>query len=152
MTPRQKKLHAYLIKVCHILKHNRFSDDEVRKDYLHSRYNKESFKELTIDELKEVAGFLGFKHKTYKKPKIEHINPPENKQYATKLQIKTIENIWYKIAEKKTALALRQFIKRITQKDYFVLYLEHLSVKEAQKVITALSAMQKKWSEKYASK
>ncbi|MDR2342770.1 MAG: regulatory protein GemA [Campylobacteraceae bacterium] len=151
MTPQQKKLHAHLIKICHTLKKIRFPDDETRKDYLHSRYNKESFKELTIDELKEVAGFLGFKHKTYKKPETEHINPP-SKQFATKPQIEIIEDIWYKIAEKKTALALRQFIKRIMQKDYLILYLEHLSAKEAQKVITALSAMQKKWSKKYASK
>jgi hypothetical protein len=155
MTPRQRKLHTYLIKICHTLKLNRFPDDEMRKDYLSSRYNKESFKELTIDELKEVAKFLGFNERKRKtssvtEPKQQFKNA-EQKQYATEEQAEIIEKIWFKIANVKTDRALREFIARITKKDYYVLYLRQLKVKEAQKVITALSKMQENWSKKYGS-
>ncbi|MFV0481286.1 MAG: phage protein GemA/Gp16 family protein [Campylobacteraceae bacterium] len=139
MTPKQKKLHAYLIKVCHTLKVNRFNDDETRKDYLFSRYNKESFKELTIEELKEVAQFLGYFTKTKVKPTIK--STKTTKDGATIEQIKTIEGIWFNIARIKTDRALREFIKRITKK--FPLYLGALNVSEAQDVINALLVMQR---------
>jgi hypothetical protein len=56
-------------------------------------------------------------------------------------QIETIEGIWFKIARVKTDLALRNFIKRQTGK--LPLYLNALTVKEAQNVINALLIMQK---------
>jgi hypothetical protein len=120
---------------------------------LYSRYNVVSFKELTISELQEVAKFLGFTPKEYKKREpTKRMRPPADAkmpaQSATKEQVETIEAIWFKIAREKTELALRRFVNRIVKKS--PVYLNCLTAKEAQKVISALSSMQEKWSEAHA--
>ncbi|MDR1975575.1 MAG: regulatory protein GemA [Campylobacteraceae bacterium] len=154
MTPRQKKLHAYYVKLCHTIKKNRFADDETRRDYLCSEFNATSFKELTITELQEVAKFLGFTHKEYKKEEeVKRIQPPKGAKMpplsATQEQVKTIEAIWFKVAREKTELALRRFINRIVKKS--PVYLNCLTRAQAQKIITALSEMQKDWSKAHDS-
>lgn len=138
MTPKQYMLHSHLVKICHTLKKNRFSDDDTRRDFLKTRFAKNSFKELTINELQEVAKFLGY-YNSKKYPAIKNIKITKNG--ATKKQVETIEGIWFEIARIKTDAALREFIYKIVKKR--PLYIGTLSKKEAQDIINALMAMQR---------
>lgn len=60
---------------------------------------------------------------------------------ATKAQIAMIKGLYFKVAEVKNELGLRNFIDRIIGKR--PLYLNNLEIKEAQKVIIALKEWQR---------
>lgn len=146
MTPKQKELKKHLIKVCHTLKNSKFPDDETRKDYLFVTYGKTSMSELTIDQLKELAIFLGYGRAAYEKKPFIKDKSEKTTINATQGQIDTIEGVWFRIAREKTDFALRNYIHRITGQR--PLYLRFLSRKDAQKVITGLLKMQDEWNEK----
>lgn len=146
MTPKQKELKKHLIKVCHTLKNGKFPDDETRKDYLFVTYGKTSMSELTIDQLKELAIFLGFGRAAYEKKPFIKDKSEKTVELATQGQIDTIEGVWFRIAREKTDFALRNYIHRITGQR--PLYLRFLSRKDAQKVITGLLKMQDEWNER----
>lgn len=146
MTPKQKELKKHLIKVCHMLKNNKFPDDETRKDYLFVTYGKTSMSELTIDQLKELAIFLGYGRATKEKKPFIKDKSEKTTINATQGQIDTIEGVWFRIAREKTDFALRNYIHRITGQR--PLYLRFLSRTDAQKVITGLLKMQDEWNKK----
>lgn len=146
MTPKQKELKKHLIKVCHTLKNNKFPDDETRKDYLFVTYGKTSMSELTIDQLKELAIFLGYGRAAKEKKPFIKDNSEKTTINATQGQIDTIEGVWFRIAREKTDFALRNYIHRITGQR--PLYLRFLSRTDAQKVITGLLKMQDEWNKK----
>lgn len=146
MTPKQKELKKHLIKVCHTLKGSKFPDDDIRKDYLFVTYGKTSTSELSIDQLKEFAIFLGYgRAQNEKKPFVKD-KSERTVELATQGQIDTIEGVWFRIAREKTDFALRNYIHRIT--GMRPLYLRFLSRTDAQKVITGLLKMQEDWNEK----
>ena len=145
MTKRQKELQKHLIKVCHTLKANKFPDDDTRKDYLYMTYGVESLSDMNIDQLKEFAVYLGYGRKNKAKPANKE-KAENDVSKATQRQIDTIEGIWFRIADKKTDFALRNYINRIV--GYRPLYLRFLSRDEAQKVINGLLQMQRSWKSK----
>ena len=157
------ELKNYYIKMIHTLKHNYFIDDECRKIYLKSVYNKESLTELSINELREVLTVCGYKPykkytPSYKKAKISKdksqtkanakaagINdtaPIKDSLYATKRQLETIAGIWDEIARNKSPMALREFIFRIVK--IRPLHLKSLSRDDARDVVQALIQMKEK--------
>ena len=149
MTPKQKEFKKHLIKVCHTLKANKFPDDDARKDYLYMNYGALSLRDMSIDQLKEFALMLGYGRKNKAKP--TNKEKAENDiSKATQRQIDTIEGIWFRIADKKTDFALRDYINRIV--GYRPLYLRFLSRNDAQKVINGLLQMQKSWKSKNDNK
>lgn len=146
MTAKQKELKKHLIKVCHTLKRDKFPDDDIRKDYLFVTYGKTSTSELSIDQLKEFAIFLGFgRAQNEKKPFIKD-KSEKTVENATQKQIETIEGIWFRIARDASDFALRNYIHRIT--GVRPLYLRFLSRADAQKVITGLLKMQDDWNKR----
>ncbi len=146
MTAKQKELKKHLIKVCHTLKNSKFPDDETRKDYLFVTYGKDSMSELSIDQLKEFAIFLGYGRAAKEKKPFIKDKSEKTVENATQKQIETIEGIWFRIARDASDFALRNYIHRIT--GVRPLYLRFLSRADAQKVITGLLKMQDDWNEK----
>lgn len=156
------ELKNYYIKMIHTLKHNYFIDEECRKIYLKSVYNKESLSDLTINELREVLTVCGYKPykkytPSYKKarPKTDNqgqvasiasgINetvPIKDGLHATKRQLETITGIWEQIARNKSPMALREFIFRIVK--IRPLHLKSLSRDDARDVVQALIQMKEK--------
>lgn len=125
----QENERKRLIAGIHIKKNELGMAEVQYRDLLWERFNVESSKELSLQQLRELAKDLGFFPK-------RTITKPYQKGNATKAQIQTIVGIYNEIADVKSELGLRKFIKRIIGK--MPLYLENLSVKEAQKVIIAL--------------
>ncbi|MDD2895520.1 MAG: DUF1018 domain-containing protein [Aliarcobacter sp.] len=146
MTAKQKELKKHLIKVCHTLKSSKFPDDDIRKDYLFVTYGKTSMSELSIDQLKEFAIFLGYGRAAKEKKPFIKDKSEKTVQNATQSQIDTIEGVWFRIAREPSDFALRNYIHRIT--GMRPLYLRFLSRTDAQKVITGLLKMQEDWNEK----
>jgi len=150
MTAKQKELKKHLIKVCHTLKRDKFPDDDIRKDYLFVTYGKTSTSELSIDQLKEFAIFLGYGRAAYEKKPCIKDKSQMSVQNATQSQIDTIEGVWFRIAREPSDFALRNYIHRIT--GMRPLYLRFLSRTDAGKVITGLLKMQEDWNKKREEK
>lgn len=131
-------LKAFYIKMIHSLKHNYFIDDECRKIYLQSVYNKDSLTDLSIDELREVLEVCGYKSKLKRKVK-ENLKPRRGFGFATAKQLDTITGIWNEVARVKTEIALREFIYRIIK--IRPLHLNALKREDASNVIRALKNM-----------
>ncbi|PZT47246.1 hypothetical protein B6S12_10095 [Helicobacter valdiviensis] len=134
----KNSLKAHLIKIIHILKSKNGLSEEDYRYALKERYNKESSKDLSIEELREFAVFLGYeekylKHKRYYKEKA-------NKGYATQKQINMINALWVKYSYKKSAWALREFINNIIKKR--PLHLNSLNQEEANSIIQALKNLE----------
>ena len=132
LTPLQENERKQLIAGIHIKKNELGMAEIQYRDLLWERYKVESSKELSLQELKEFAKSLGFIPKRQIKGFYKEGN-------ASKAQIQTMIGIYNEIAEVKSELGLRKFIQRIIGR--LPLYLESLSIKEAQKVIIVL----KKW-------
>lgn len=150
MTAKQKELKKHLIKVCHTLKRDKFPDDDIRKDYLFVTYGKTSTSELSIDQLKEFAIFLGYGRAAYEKKPFIKDKSQMSVQNATQSQIDTIEGVWFRIAREPSDWSLRNYIHRIT--GMRPLYLRFLSRTDAGKVITGLLKMQEDWNKKREEK
>lgn len=156
------ELKNYYIKMIHTLKHNYFIDEECRKIYLKSVYNKESLSDLTINELREVLTVCGYKPykkytPSYKNTRsktdnqgqaassasgINETAPIKDSLHATKRQLETITGIWEQIARNKSPMALREFIFRIVK--IRPLHLKSLSREDARDVVQALIQMKEK--------
>lgn len=150
MTAKQKELKKHLIKVCHTLKRDKFPDDDIRKDYLFVTYGKTSTSELSIDQLKEFAIFLGYGRAAKEKKPFIKDKSQMSVQNATQSQIDTIEGVWFRIAREPSDWSLRNYIHRIT--GMRPLYLRFLSRTDAGKVITGLLKMQEDWNKKREEK
>ena len=134
LSPLQENERKRLIAGIHIKKQELGMAEIQYRDLLWERYKVESSKELNLKELRELAEFLGF----FPKKAIQKANEVGG---ATDAQIQTIIKTYNSVAEDKSELGLRKFIKRIVGR--MPLYLESLSLQEAQKVIVGL----KKWQE-----
>ncbi|TLE14489.1 DUF1018 domain-containing protein [Helicobacter apodemus] len=134
LTPIQELERKRLIAGIHIKKEELGMAEIQYRDLLWARYKVESSKELNLKDLRDFANYLGFFPK-------KAIQKPNEVGGATDAQIQTILKAYKVVAEDKSELGLRKFIKRIVGR--LPLYLESLSLIEAQKVIIGL----KKWQE-----
>ena len=132
LTPIQELERKRLIAGIHIKKQELGMAEIQYRDLLWARYKVESSKELILKDLRDFANYLGFFPK-------KAIKKDNEKDGATQAQIQTILKAYKVVAEDKSELGLRKFIKRIVGR--LPLYLESLSLIEAQKVIIGL----KKW-------
>lgn len=128
-------MRKHLIKVIHAIKSEKKISDTMYRGILSDRFDVESSKELSINQLYALAVSFGYAV-PFSKIKVS------SKGKCTKAQIDTINSLFYKVAREKTPLALRNFICKITGKR--PLHINQLQIKEAQKVIIALKAWQKR--------
>lgn len=126
MTKSQKAYKSKLIKLIQINKNNVFPDDESRREFMKSRFNCTSTKELSIDQLNHLLNFC-----------LRKINDIPRADPITSAQKQKIHQQWQDKARDKQINALLSFVYRITQKDD----IELLTKEEATKVIIALSKM-----------
>ena len=124
MTKAQQTYKKSLIQKIQIVKHNVFSDDEMRKEFMLSRFGVDSTTKLSIDELKLLLDFCNKKVRDipFSKP--------------TEAQLKKIYDIWYLKAKDKSQNALNSFVSKIVKKEMIT-----LTKNEATKVIVALENM-----------
>lgn len=126
MTKNQIIYKKSLIQKIQIVKHNVFVDDEMRKEFMLSRFGVDSTTKLSIDELKLFLDFCN--RKVSDIPYIELI---------TESQGWRINSLWQEKANDKSNVALLKFVKKISKKQY----LSELTKHEATKVIIALENM-----------
>lgn len=127
MTQAQQTYKKTLIQKIQIVKHNVFIDDEMRKEFILSRFGVDSTTKMSIDELKLLLDFCN--------RKVSDI--PIAK--ATEAQVKKIYDVWFKKARNKALDALYAFIFKITKED--VSTVDSLNKHKATKVIVALENM-----------
>jgi len=127
MTASQEKYKKSLIQKIQIVKHNMFADDEMRKEFILSRFGVDSTTKLSIDELKLLLDFCN--------RKVSDI--PIAK--ATEAQVKKIYDVWFKKARNKAPDALYAFIFKIIKED--ISTVDSLNKHKATKVIVALENM-----------
>ena len=127
MTNAQKEYKKSLIQKIQISKHNVFIDDEMRKEFMLSRFGVDSTTKLSIDELKLLLNFCN--------RKVSDI--PISK--ATEAQIYKICTLWDAKARNKNVKALLDFIDKITS--LRLKNIRHLPKHEATKVIIALKKL-----------
>lgn len=127
MTDRQTTYKKSLIQKIQIVKHNVFTDDEMRKEFMLSRFGVDSTTKMSIDELKLLLDFCN--------RKVSDI--PIAK--ATEAQVKKIYDVWFKKARNKAPDALYTFIFKIIKED--VNTVSDLKKHEATKVIIALEKL-----------
>lgn len=135
LTPLQENERKKLIAGIHIKKNELGMAEIQYRELLWERYKVDSSKDLSLKDLRALAQSLGFFPKRATKKPCEAGN-------ASQAQIQTIIGIYNEVAENKSELGVRKFIKRIIGK--MPLYLENLTIKEAQKVIIALKEWQKR--------
>lgn len=142
MTPKQRKFRADLIKIIHILKNDKAMDDEMYRAILSDRYNVNSSKDLSIDNLKDFALVLGYKGFETKEAKFNRLVDwhcaTTTRNTSTKTQIATIIKLWQtnnRVRNKEIA-ALMLFCHRII--GYIPFSLGRLSKDEASKMINAI--------------
>ncbi len=127
MTNNQIIYKKTLIQKIQIVKHNVFTDDEMRKEFMLSRFGVDSTTKLSIDELKLLLDFCN--------RNVSDI--PIAK--ATEAQVKKIYDVWFKKARNKAPNALCAFIFKITKED--ISTVDSLNKHKATKVILALEKM-----------
>ena len=116
-----------LIQKIQILKHNVFVDDEMRKEFMLSRFGVESSTKLTIDQLKLLLDFCN--------RNVSDI--PISK--ATEAQLHKINTLWLEKAKNKSIEAMCSFASKIAKRQ--VGFINELRKDEATKVIVALENM-----------
>lgn len=134
MTPSQKEYQKKLIQKIQIVKHNVFTDDEDRKEFMLSRFGVDSTTKLSIDELKLLLDFCN--RNVSDIPMLHQI---EDKELITQAQIEKIRVVWKEKARDKSEEALLNFVKRVSR--YKLERLEDLLKGKATKVIVALENM-----------
>ncbi|CAM3513079.1 phage protein GemA/Gp16 family protein [Arcobacter aquimarinus] len=124
MTNKQQSYKKSLIQKIQIAKHNVFIDDEVRKEFMLSRFGVDSTTKLSIDELKLLLDFCNrnVSDIPFSKP--------------TEAQLKKIYDTWYLKAKDKSQNALNSFVSKIVKKEMIT-----LTKNDATKVIVALENM-----------
>jgi len=134
MTQAQQTYKKNLIQKIQIVKHNVFSDDEERKEFMLSRFGVDSTTKLSIDELKLLLDFCN--RNVSDIPMLHEI---EDKELITQAQIEKIRVVWKEKAKDKSEEALLNFVKRVSR--YKLERLEDLLKGKATKVIVALESM-----------
>ncbi len=114
-----------LIKLIQINKKNVFYNDEQRKDFIKSRFNADSLKDMKIDELNLMLDYC--------KGVINDIPLVEPMSSAQEFKIKELWNIK---ARNKTKKAFELFILNRTSKN-----IKNLTKVEAKNVLIALDKM-----------
>jgi hypothetical protein len=127
MTPKQTAYQKVLIKDIQINKRNVFVDDEQRREFMLSRFGKESTKELSIAQLKQLLNFC--------LRKVSDVVP----NIVTEPQVHKIEKLWSAKARDKSAIALLLFAKRICKRAVYDLRV--IQKEEATKIILALERL-----------
>ena len=134
MTNAQKTYKKQLIQKIQISKHNVFIDDEMRKEFMLSRFGVDSTTKLTIDELKLLLDFCN--RKVSDIPMLHQI---EHKELITQAQLEKIRVVWKEKARDKREEALLKFVQRVSR--YELERLEDLLKGKATKSIVALVKM-----------
>ncbi len=134
MTKEQIKYKKSLIQKIQIVKHNMFADDEMRKEFMLSRFGVDSTTKLSIDELKLLLDFCNRNVSD-----IPILHQIEHKELITQAQIEKIRVIWKEKARDKSEEALLSFIKRVSR--YELIRLEDVLKAKATKVIVDLENM-----------
>lgn len=127
MTNKQQTYKKSLIQKIQIVKHNVFMDDEMRKEFMLSRFGVDSTTKLTIDELKLLLDFCN--------KNVSDI--PVSK--ATEAQLHKINTLWLDKAKNKSIEAMCSFTSKITKRQ--VGFINELRKDEATKVIVALEML-----------
>lgn len=127
MTQSQIAYKKRLIQKIQIVKNNVFSDDEMRKEFILSRFGVESSTKLTIDQLKLLLDFCN--------RNVSDI--PVSK--ATEAQLHKINTLWLEKAKNKSIEAMCFFTSKIAKRQ--VGFINELRKDEATKVIVALEKM-----------
>ena len=127
MTQSQIAYKKRLIQKIQIVKNNVFSDDEMRKEFILSRFGVESSTKLTIDQLKLLLDFCN--------RNVSDI--PVSK--ATEAQLHKINTLWCEKAKNKSIEAMCSFTSKIAKRQ--VGFINELRKDEATKVIVALENM-----------
>ncbi|MFA7085459.1 MAG: phage protein GemA/Gp16 family protein [Aliarcobacter sp.] len=127
MTQSQIEYKKRLIQKIQIVKNNVFADDEMRKEFILSRFGVESSTKLTIDELKLLLDFCN--------RNVSDI--PISK--ATEAQLHKINTLWLDKAKNKSIEAMCSFASKIAKRQ--VGFINELRKDEATKVIVALENM-----------
>lgn len=127
MTNKQQTYKKSLIQKIQIVKHNVFVDDDIRKEFMLSRFGVDSTTKLSIDELKLLLDFCN--------RKVSDI--PVSK--ATEAQLHKINTLWLEKAKNKSIEAMCSFASKIAKRQ--VGFINELRKDEATKVIVALENM-----------
>lgn len=127
MTQSQIAYKKRLIQKIQIVKNNVFSDDEMRKEFILSRFGVESSTKLNIDQLKLLLDFCN--------RKVSDI--PVSK--VTESQLHKINTLWLDKAKNKSIEAMCSFVSKIAKRQ--VGFINELRKDEATKVIVALERM-----------
>ncbi len=134
MTNKQHSFRKSLIQKIQIVKHNVFIDDEVRKEFMLSRFGVDSTTKLSIDELKLLLDFCN--RKVSDVPMLHKI---KDKELITQAQLEKIRVTWKEKARDTSEEALLNFVKRVSR--YELERLEDLLKGKATKVIIALEKL-----------
>ena len=124
MTQSQIAYKKRLIQKIQIVKNNVFSDDEMRKEFILSRFGVESSTKLNIDQLKLLLDFCN--------RNVSDI--PIAK--ATEAQLHKINSLWQEKAKNKSVEAMCSFISKIAKRQ--VGFINKLRKDEATNIIVAL--------------
>ena len=127
MTNKQQTYKKSLIQKIQIVKHNVFVDDDIRKEFMLSRFGVDSTTKLSIDELKLLLDFCN--------RNVSDI--PVSK--ATEAQLHKINTLWLEKAKNKSIEAMCSFASKIAKRQ--VGFINELRKDEATKVIVALENM-----------
>ena len=127
MTNKQQTYKKSLIQKIQIVKHNVFIDDDMRKEFMLSRFGANSTTKLTIDELKLLLDFCT--------RNVSDI--PISK--ATEAQLHKINTLWLEKAKNKSIEAMCSFTSKIAKRQ--VGFINELRKDEATKVIVALESL-----------
>lgn len=127
MTNKQQSYKKSLIQKIQIVKHNVFSSDEERKEFMLSRFGVDSTTKLSIDELKLLLDFCNRKVSDTPIAKV------------TEAQLDRIYKLWKEKARDKSFNARLSFINRIVGKGLTTA--TNLTKHEATKVIIALEKL-----------
>lgn len=132
MTQAQQTYKKTLIQKIQIVKHNVFIDDEMRKEFILSRFGVNSTTNLSIDELKLLLDFCN--RNVSDIPMLKR--DTEKEDMITVFQIEKIRVIWKEKARDKTEEALMKFACKIAK--YKASRIDDFKLSEAQKIIVAL--------------
>lgn len=127
MTQSQIEYKKRLIQKIQIVKNNVFIDDDMRKEFILSRFGVESSTKLSIDELKLLLDFCN--------RNVSDI--PVSK--ATEAQLHKINTLWCEKAKNKSIEAMCSFASKIAKRQ--VGFINELRKDEATKVIVALEKL-----------
>ena len=135
MTQAQQTYKKRLIQKIQIVKHNVFTDDEERKEFMLSRFGVDSTTKLSIDELKLLLDFCNRNVSD-----IPMLNRDiEKEDMITAEQIEKIRVVWNEKARDKSEEALLKFACKIAK--YKASRIDDFKLREAQKIIVALERM-----------